>query len=64
MGNEEAKDAAAAMRHERFGTLPERIRFEEMVEGKDAAPKGAAADSYNPEASWNHFSCLALDLGL
>jgi hypothetical protein len=57
-------DAAAAARHERFGTLPERIRYEEMVEEKEAAPNGSAVDSYNPEGSWNHFSCLAFDLGL
>lgn len=64
VGTEGAIDAAAAARHERFGTLPERIRYEEMVEEREAAPNGLAPDSYNPEGSWNHFSCLALDLGL
>ncbi|MFJ8510935.1 hypothetical protein [Streptomyces avermitilis] len=61
---EGAMDAAAAARHERFGKLPERIRYEEMIEGKEVAPNGSVADSYNPEGSWNYFSCLALDLGL
>jgi hypothetical protein len=56
-------DAAAAVRHARFGALPERIRYEDLVEEKPVAP-GAAADTYNPEGAWNHYSCLALDLGL
>lgn len=64
VGTEGAIDAAAAARHERFGKLPERIRYEEMVEEREPSPNGLAADSYNPEGSWNHFSCLALDLGL
>ncbi|MGW3917596.1 hypothetical protein ACWEBX_39950 [Streptomyces sp. NPDC005070] len=59
-----ASDVAAAERHARFGTLPERIPFHVMVEEKEAEPSGAAIASYNPEASWNHFSCVALDLGL
>jgi hypothetical protein len=61
---EGAMDPAAAARHARFGKLPERIRYEHMVEEKDVAPKSLAADAYNPEGSWQHFSCLALDLGL
>lgn len=64
MENEGATDAAAAARHARFGKLPERVHFHEMVEEKEAAPNGGIAASYNPESSWNHFSCLALDLGL
>lgn len=56
--------AAAAARHARFGKLPERIRFDEMVEEKVVEPNASAIASYNPEGSWNHFSCLALDLGL
>ncbi|MFF5029982.1 hypothetical protein ACWERI_19980 [Streptomyces collinus] len=56
--------AAAATRHARFGRLPERIRFHEMTEEKQAAPSASAVGSHDPEASWNHFSCLALDLGL
>ncbi|WP_328891035.1 hypothetical protein [Streptomyces sp. NBC_00316] len=64
METEPALDAAAAARHARFGTLPERIQFHEMVEEKEAEPNNAAIASYNPEGSWNHFSCLAFDLGL
>ncbi|MFE9499695.1 hypothetical protein [Streptomyces collinus] len=66
METESASDTttAAAARHARFGKLPERIRFHEMTEEKQAAPSASAVGSYDPEASWNHFSCLALDLGL
>ncbi|MFF3503224.1 hypothetical protein [Streptomyces sp. NPDC003247] len=56
--------AAAALRHSRFGTLPERIRFEDMTEEVDAVPGGGANASYDPEGSWKSYSCLALDLGL
>ncbi|MFJ8032289.1 hypothetical protein [Streptomyces sp. NPDC096032] len=59
-----AAAAAAAARHARFGRLPDRIQFHEMVEEKVAEPNAAGIASYNPEGSWNHFSCLALDLGL
>ncbi|MFJ3672447.1 hypothetical protein ACIPSE_38920 [Streptomyces sp. NPDC090106] len=55
--------AAAALRHARFGSLPERIRLEDMTEGAEATP-GAANNSYDPEGSWKFYSCLALDLGL
>ncbi|MER6077868.1 hypothetical protein [Streptomyces sp. NPDC001833] len=64
VANESATDEAAAARIARFGKLPERVQFHEMVEEKKAAPSGAEIASYNPEGSWNHFSCLALDLGL
>ncbi|MFB7337043.1 hypothetical protein ACFC00_36320 [Streptomyces adustus] len=60
----ESDAAAAAVRHARFGKLPERIQFHQMVEEETAGPNGGAANAYNPEGSWNHFSCLALDLGL
>ncbi|MER5452057.1 hypothetical protein ABT065_41600 [Streptomyces sp. NPDC002764] len=59
------KEAAeAAVRHARFGKLPERIRFEDMTEAVEAVPAGAANASYDPEGSWKYYSCLALDLGL
>ncbi|GGX66239.1 hypothetical protein [Streptomyces minutiscleroticus] len=57
-------DDAATARHARFGKLPERIRYEDMVEEREVAPKGGTADPYHPEGSWKYFSCLALDLGL
>ncbi|POX45450.1 hypothetical protein C3488_29735 [Streptomyces sp. Ru72] len=57
-------DSAAVARHERFGKLPERVRFEDMVEEKQATPNDPARDAYDPEGSWMSFSCLAADLGL
>ncbi len=61
MDAESAMDAAVA-RQARFGKLPERIGFDRMVQ--EQAANGPSVASYNPEASWNQFSCLALDLGL
>ncbi|PSM42961.1 hypothetical protein C6Y14_12320 [Streptomyces dioscori] len=57
-------DSATAARHERFGHLPERIRPEDTVAEKAAAEPGVVSDRYNPENSWNYYSCLALDMGL
>ncbi|WP_329344833.1 hypothetical protein OG866_45115 (plasmid) [Streptomyces sp. NBC_00663] len=56
--------AESAVRHARFGKLPERISFEDMTEAVESAPTAGANSSYNPEASWKYYSCLALDLGL
>ncbi|MFF4243415.1 hypothetical protein ACFYY2_02945 [Streptomyces sp. NPDC001822] len=64
MSNEGTMDGSAAARQARFGQLPERMRYEDMVEAKPAEPGGRAGSSYNPEGSWNFFSCLAVDLGL
>ncbi|SEG93167.1 hypothetical protein SAMN05216223_12742 [Actinacidiphila yanglinensis] len=57
-------DSAAAARHARFGQLPERVQFEDMVEVKQVEVSEAVKNGYNSEASWNHFNCLAMDLGL
>ncbi|MFG2122804.1 hypothetical protein [Streptomyces sp. NPDC048710] len=57
-------DPAAAARHARYGRLPERIRFEDMTEGAEAGRSGGVTAAYDPEGSWNYYSCLALDLGL
>ncbi|MFE0450304.1 hypothetical protein ACFW2D_03255 [Streptomyces sp. NPDC058914] len=56
--------AEAAVRHARFGKLPERIRFEDMAEEVEAASSSAAKGAHDPEGSWKFSSCLALDLGL
>ncbi|MDQ0681338.1 hypothetical protein QFZ56_000301 [Streptomyces achromogenes] len=58
-----ATDAAADARHVRYGSLPERIRFEDMTE-EVATAQGGRDDPYGPDGSWKFFSCLALDLGL
>jgi len=57
-------ESAAAARQARFGKLPERVRFEDMVEETAASPDNGLNNRYNPEGSWNYFSCLALDMGL
>ena len=64
MGSRKTLDSAAAARHARFGKLPERIRYEDMVEEKAATSKDPARYAHNPEGSWMSFSCLAVDLGL
>ncbi|MFJ9680619.1 hypothetical protein ACIRP2_21585 [Streptomyces sp. NPDC101194] len=58
-----ADAAAAAARRARYGSLPERVRFEDMTEEVEGLPTGADA-SYDSESSWKYHSCLALDLGL
>ncbi|MEV4334421.1 hypothetical protein AB0K02_28495 [Streptomyces sp. NPDC049597] len=62
MESQHTTDSAAAARRARFGTLPERIRQEDMVGEKAAAPKGPTR--YDPEGSWMSFSCLAAELGV
>ena len=64
MNKEPMTDPAAAVRHARYGRLPERIHFEDMTEEVEADRSGGVAASYNPEGSWKYYSCLALDLGL
>ncbi|MCZ0990899.1 hypothetical protein [Streptomyces diastatochromogenes] len=64
MGKEPTTDPAAAARYARYGKLPERIRFEDMTEEAEADRSGGVTASYNPEGTWNYYSCLALDLGL
>ncbi|MFH9672516.1 hypothetical protein ACH4L5_09570 [Streptomyces sp. NPDC017405] len=60
----DAGDGATAARRARFGTLPERVRPQDMVEERPAAPKDPARYAYGPEATWRSYSCLAADLGL
>ncbi|NEA45700.1 hypothetical protein [Streptomyces sp. SID10815] len=63
MESNSTSDVAAQIRHARFGQLPERVAYADMVEERPADPKDPSV-GYHPEGSWNHFSCLALDLGL
>ncbi|WP_316520042.1 hypothetical protein [Kitasatospora brasiliensis] len=64
MSNQPAHDPAAEARHARFGTLPERIRFEDMTEVSATTPGPAATAAYNPERAWTFHNCLAVDLAL
>ncbi|MFD5842436.1 hypothetical protein [Streptomyces chartreusis] len=64
MQNTNSTDNASAARRARFGALPERIRYEDMVEEKEATPDDPARHTHDPEGSWRFYSCLAVDLGL
>ena len=64
MNDEGGSEVAAAARRVRFGSLPERIRFEDMTEVQDVSQHGEGAIRYDPERSWIFYSCLPLDLGL
>lgn len=55
--------AAVAARRARFGRLPERVRFEDMVQ-EQVVPRDPARDAYDAAGSSLSYSCLALDLGL
>ncbi|MEE4543124.1 hypothetical protein V2S66_14245 [Streptomyces sp. V4-01] len=57
-------DDAGAARTARFGHLPERVRIEDTVGEKQVAASDAVRRTYDAETSWNHFNCLAVDLGL
>ncbi|MFI6850330.1 hypothetical protein OG535_39785 [Kitasatospora sp. NBC_00085] len=57
-------EQAAEIRKARFGALPERVAFEDMVEEKAVLPAYRAVDAYDPDALAVRFSCLAADLGL
>jgi hypothetical protein len=64
MSKDVTMDADTTARHLRYGSLPERIRFEDMTEDVEPAPGRGASASDNPEGDWKYYSCLALDLGL
>ncbi|WP_058047817.1 hypothetical protein [Streptomyces roseifaciens] len=64
MEDHNTQDSGSAMRHARFGALPERIAYEDMVETKEASPRGAARGTGSPEGAGNLLSCLAWDLVL
>ena len=59
MNKEPMTDPAASARHARYGTLPERIRFEDMTEETEAAPSvGATKPAHLEDA------VAAVDLSL
>ncbi|TQF07272.1 hypothetical protein E6W39_11075 [Kitasatospora acidiphila] len=57
-------EQAADIRRARFGALPERVAFEDMVEEKPVLSSSQAVDAYDPDGLAVRFSCLAADLGL
>ncbi|MFI9203002.1 hypothetical protein [Streptomyces sp. NPDC053048] len=64
MRERSTQDSDSAARHARFGALPERIAYEDMVEVKAASPRDPERDTYNPEGTRNLLPCLAWDLAL
>ncbi|MFE2186533.1 hypothetical protein [Streptomyces sp. NPDC059455] len=50
-------DAAETRRRARFGTLPERVRAEDMVVEKPATVPDSARDAYNSD-EWLVRTCL------
>ncbi|MFF8474165.1 hypothetical protein [Streptomyces sp. NPDC015414] len=54
---EPAPDSAATARRARFGALPERVRPEDTVETRPAAPRDPARDAYDPD-EWLVRYCL------
>ncbi|MGK5731947.1 hypothetical protein [Streptomyces sp. URMC 124] len=62
--NRNPQDSSSAARQARFGALPERIAYEDMVEVKEAAPRDPARDGRTPEGAGHLLSCLAWDLVL
>nr|WP_246214223.1 hypothetical protein [Kitasatospora viridis] len=60
----QAPDAAAEARRARFGKLPERVAYADLVEERPAGPRDPAGTGYDPQSAWLHYSCLAVDLGL
>ena len=61
---ESVHQAAQEARQARFGTLPDRVAFEDMVQETPALPANQAVDSYDPDGVGVRFSCLAADWGL
>jgi len=64
MSNASPHDEAADIRDSRFGALPERVAFADMVEEKQALPANQAVDAFEADDVGARFSCLAADLGL
>ena len=64
MNSRDTTDSAAAARRARFGTLPERIRREDLVEEKTATVNTPTHHAYDSGERWMSLSCLAVDLGL
>ncbi|MEY9855631.1 hypothetical protein ABH935_001235 [Catenulispora sp. GAS73] len=62
--HEPEHQAAQDVRQARFGALPDRVAFEDMVQETPALPANQAVDSYDPDGVGVRFSCLAADLGL
>ncbi|MFJ3790981.1 hypothetical protein [Kitasatospora sp. NPDC090091] len=63
MSSPRTDENAAAVRKARFGTLPERVAFEDLAEERPPLP-AKAVDGYDPDGLAVRFACLAEHLGL
>lgn len=63
MSDPSVHDDAVDARTARFGALPDRVAFEDMVQEQPALPANQAVDSYDSDSLGVRFSCLAVDLG-
>ncbi|MGG2462941.1 hypothetical protein ACO0M4_24535 [Streptomyces sp. RGM 3693] len=63
MQDHSTQGSDSAVRHARFGALPERIAYEDMVEVKAASPRDPEQGIGSPGAG-NLLACLAWDLAL
>ncbi|MEU5419348.1 hypothetical protein ACFY1P_03830 [Streptomyces sp. NPDC001407] len=63
MRDHRIQDSDSAVRHARFGALPERIAYEDMVEEKAATQRDPERDGGDPGVR-SLLTCVALDLVL
>ncbi len=63
MQDRSTQDSDSAARRARFGALPERIAYEDMIEERAASPRDPERDTGDPGAR-NLLTCLAWDLVL
>ncbi|GAA0396498.1 hypothetical protein [Streptomyces luteireticuli] len=63
MPDHSTQGSDSAARHARFGALPERIAYEDMVEVKAASPRDPERGTGNSGVA-NLLTCLAWDLVL
>ncbi|RNG23530.1 hypothetical protein [Streptomyces botrytidirepellens] len=63
MSSPRTDENAAVVRKARFGALPERVAYEDLVEERPALP-GKSVDVHDTDSLAVRFSCLAADLGV
>ncbi|MFF4407565.1 hypothetical protein [Streptomyces sp. NPDC001404] len=64
MQDRSTQDSNSAARHARFGALPERIAYADMVETKEASPRDPERDACAPGGARNLLVCAPWDVVL
>ncbi|MEY9928862.1 hypothetical protein ABH926_003501 [Catenulispora sp. GP43] len=64
MSDPSVHNDAVDARTARFGALPDRVAFEDMVAEQPALPANQAVEAFDSDSMGRRFSCLAADLGL